>query len=214
MRTVTVWDLPTRLFHWAFAFSVAGAIISVQIEEMERHESFAFAACALLIFRLIWGVVGSAPSRFAEFVKGPGAVIAYLSGRGAARLGHNPLGALSVIAMLVLFAVQIGTGLVANDDVLFDGPWSGAIGKSTSDTMTARHHLLSNIVYALIALHLCAILFYAVRKRQNLVRPMVTGRTSVEEATTQPKMTPSWVALPVLGVSVLIAGALFRYWIF
>ncbi len=212
MKRTRIWDLPTRLFHWSFAISVTGAIVSVKIEDMELHQRFAFCVCVLLIFRVIWGVVGSDTARFARFVKGPGAVLRYLKGeQGGA--GHSPLGALSVIALLGVMALQITTGLFANDDVLFEGPWAGWIGSSGSTTMTGRHHLLEKAVYLLVALHLAAIAYYRFARGKRLVSAMVTGTGELGDTAPSPAMVSPWRAVPVLVVSVALSGVIFRYWI-
>lgn len=212
MQKTRIWDLPTRLFHWSFAASVTGAIVTAKIEEMDLHLRFAFAVCVLLIFRVMWGFVGSETARFSHFVKGPGAIRGYLRGEWS-RVGHNPLGALSVIGLLGVIGLQVTTGLFSNDDVLFEGPWAGWIGSSGSTTMTGRHHLLEKAVLVLVILHIAAIVFYRFRKNEHLVRPMIVGTGEIPTGASSPAMVPAWRALPVLAVSVAISGAIFRYWL-
>lgn len=207
-----IWDLPTRLFHWLLVVTMTGSVVSIQFDEIEWHVRFAFATCTLLIFRLIWGFVGSETARFASFVRGPGAVMAYLRGTWTGA-GHNPLGALSVLALLGVAAAQIATGVfVSNEDLFFDAPWASWIGSAGSRAMNARHELLESLLYIVVALHLGAIIFYRVAKRQNLVGPMITGAGETH-GTAAPRMVSPLRALPVLAVAIFCAGLIFRYWI-
>lgn len=171
-----LWDLPTRLFHWSLVVAVIVASVSGQLGGglMTWHGRIGLAVVGLVAFRLAWGVVGSTYARFVHFVPTPARIRAYLRGewRGA---GHNPLGALSVLGLLGLLTAQAAAGLFSNDDIAFTGPLYDLAGKALSNRLTAIHHLLSKLVYLLVALHVAAIVFYAIAKRQNLVRPMVTG---------------------------------------
>jgi cytochrome b len=171
-----LWDLPTRLFHWLLAAAVLVASVSGQLGGglMTLHGRVGLAVVGLVAFRLAWGLVGSTYARFGQFVPTPAGVRAYLAGRWRGE-GHNPLGALSVLALLGLLAVQVSTGLFANDDIAFTGPLYDLAGKALSNRLTAIHHLLSKLVYLLVALHLGAVAFYALARRRNLVIPMLTG---------------------------------------
>ena len=210
---IRVWDLPTRLFHWALVISITGSIVSINLDEVELHAQFGFVACTLVIFRVLWGLVGSDTARFVRFVRGPGAILAYLQGASHAP-GHNPLGALSVLALLAVVAAQVGTGIfISQDDLFFDAPWATWIGEAGSRAMNERHEILESLLYILIALHLCAIIAYRVFKRQDLVTPMVTGRAEAPAGTDTPRLQPIWLALPILGLAVFLAGVIFRYWV-
>lgn len=185
-RTVRVWDVPTRLFHWLLVALVAVSLYTGNVgglAEMEWHMLSGYAILALVAFRLIWGLVGSHHARFASFVRGPGATLRYLAsfvrGPYRASVGHNPLGGWSVLAMLAALAVQAGTGLYANDDILTEGPLAGTVGKATSDTLTAIHNLNALVLYALIAIHVAAIALYHIVKKQNLIAAMITGRKTL-----------------------------------
>ena len=180
-RTIRLWDLPTRLFHWLLVLSVVGAFVTVKIggNLMLWHGRLGLFIIGLLSFRLVWGVVGSTYARFAHFVRGPSAIKAYLAGAWKG-VGHNPLGALSVLALLTLMIAQASTGLFANDDIAFNGPLYPLISKDTSDAITGWHHLGEKGLFALVGLHLAAIIFYSVKKKERLVPPMVTGRKAVE----------------------------------
>lgn len=175
-KRLLVWDLPTRLFHWLLVLAVAGALVTGQIggNLIDWHGRCGIAVAGLLAFRVIWGIAGSTYARFDHFLPTPARLSSYLRGEWRG-IGHNPLGALSVLALLTLLALQVVTGLFANDDIAFNGPFYQLVGKALSDRLTGLHHLTSNLVYALVALHLAAIVFYVRVKKDNLVKPMLTG---------------------------------------
>ncbi len=173
-----VWDLPTRLFHWALVACLVGALVSINIggNAVAWHFRFGYAILALLLFRVAWGFAGPRYARFASFPPSPAAALRELSGRQAGeRLGHGALGALSVYAMLLALAVQVGTGLFANDAIMWDGPLKNLVSNDTSDLLTRVHKVNRFIVLGLIALHLAAIVFYTLVKQRRLVRPMLSG---------------------------------------
>lgn len=175
-KRVKVWDPPTRLVHWLLALCVGAALITGQIggNAIDWHARIGLVVVGLIVFRLVWGIVGSTYARFATFLPTPSAIRAYLRGEWRG-LGHNPLGALSVLALLLLIALQLATGLFANDDIAFTGPLFSHISKDLSDRLAGIHGLTSKLLIALIVLHLCAIAFYAHVKKDNLVKPMLTG---------------------------------------
>lgn len=172
-----VWDLPLRLFHWLLAILVVAAIATATIggNALEWHMRAGYGILVLLIFRLLWGIWGGHHARFASFVRGPGAVLAYLRGEIAAGAGHNPLGALSVLAMLAVLFAQAVMGLFANDDIFTEGPLYKLVSKETSDWLTGLHKQNLYLIGGLIALHLSAVFYYLLAKRDNLIRPMITG---------------------------------------
>lgn len=180
-QRIKVWDVPTRLFHWLLTTLIVAAIVTVKIggNAMVWHGRIGLSILGLIVFRLVWGVVGSTYARFSDFVPTPTSIGAYLRGHWRG-LGHNPLGALSVFGMLAMLAVQIGTGLFANDDIAFQGPLAALVDKELSDTLTGYHKLSIKIVIGLIVLHLAAIAFYAFVKKDQLVRPMIDGWKTVE----------------------------------
>lgn len=187
MNTVRIWDLPTRLFHWLLAVSVIGLIVTAKVggDAMNWHFRLGYVVFALLLFRLVWGFVGGRWSRFASFFPTPTRLGRYL--RGQARpedhAGHNPLGAFSVLAMLLVLAAQVGTGLFSDDDIAFAGPLTGLVAGSTVRAASSYHKDVGQLlVIGLVALHLLAIAFYFFAKRKNLVRPMVTGDKTRAEA--------------------------------
>lgn len=183
MKTIRVWDLPTRLFHWGLAAAVGSAFISVKIggNAMIWHSRFGYIALALILFRLVWGVVGPVYARFAQFVKGPSTVLVAIRGRAEPQLGHNPLGALSVIALLLAFGLQASLGLFTTDEIAFDGPLVKHASGAWVEFATRWHNRFEWLLIGLVVLHLAAIVVHQMVRGHNLVRPMITGDVQVEE---------------------------------
>ncbi|QNK69843.1 cytochrome b/b6 domain-containing protein [Variovorax sp. PAMC26660] len=180
-----VWDLPTRLFHWALAVAVIGLIGTGLNGIMEWHFRLGYTVLALLLFRLLWGFVGGRWSRFASFFYGPGSVVAYLRGRAHPDhlIGHTPLGALSVFAVLAILALQVATGLMADDEISASGPLTRFVSGAVVSLATGWHKAQGKwIVIALVSLHVLAVLFYVLVKRHRLIRPMVTGDKRISAA--------------------------------
>jgi len=180
-RPTRVWDLPTRLFHWALAGCVVGSIVTAKIggNAMTWHFWLGEAVFALLLFRILWGLVGGHWSRFSRLLYGPGALWRYLKGRPRPGewldVGHSPLGALAVLAMLALLAVQVGTGLVADDEIASIGPLNRLVATDTGLAATAWHKAWGQwLLLGLIGLHLLAITVYTARGRP-LVSAMLRG---------------------------------------
>jgi cytochrome b len=180
MKKVLLWDLPLRVFHWSLAALVIGAVSTGLIGGglMEWHGRIGVAIAALLGFRLAWGIIGSTYARFGSFVRGPGTVVAYLRGQWQG-LGHNPLGAYSVLGLLGVLGAQVATGLFGNDDVAFRGPYNALISGDAEIFAVYLHKRIFWLLAILVALHLCAIAFYAWIKRDNLVKPMLTGHKEI-----------------------------------
>jgi len=179
-NTIRVWDLPTRLFHWSLAACVAGLGVTGYIggATMTWHARIGYAVLTLLLFRLIWGVVGGRWSRFSSFIYSPRSVLAQLRGRAHPDhlIGHNPLGAASVFAMFAVLLAQIGTGLVGDDEIAFTGPLNRFVATSRGLAATWYHKQIGQwLLWSLIALHIAAVLYYLVRKKDNLIRPMILG---------------------------------------
>jgi cytochrome b len=180
MYTVRVWDLPTRLFHWALAACVIGLVVTGNIggNWMNWHLRLGYTVLSLLLFRLVWGFIGGHWSRFSSFLYGPSAVFAYLRGqtRPEHLVGHNPLGMLSVLALLLILFAQVGSGLISDDEIAFFGPLVRFVSGDTISQATSYHKNVGKfILIALVVLHLLAIGFYKLAKKDNLVRPMLLG---------------------------------------
>jgi cytochrome b len=185
-----VWDLPTRLFHWLLALAVAGSVISAKIggAAMAWHFRFGYVVLTLIAFRVLWGLVGGRWSRFASFIYAPGTLWGFLRGKSPALegldVGHSPTGALSVFALLAIVAVQLGTGLVADDEIANQGPLIRYVSGETSLLATSWHKTWGQwLVLGLVALHITAIAFYFLKKRINLVGPMVSGDKQLPAST-------------------------------
>jgi cytochrome b len=208
---VPIWDLPTRLFHWILAGLVAFSWWTAETHRDDLHIWSGMAVLTLLIFRVLWGFFGSSTARFANFVRGPRAVFGYLRGEWRG-IGHNPLGAISVIALLGLLIVQVGLGLISSDeDGLVEGPLAPLVSYATSDWAVDLHEDLFNVLLAFVALHVAAILFYRLRGK-GLIGPMITGRGSVEPGTEPMRRGKAWVAVLCLLIAIgltrwIIAGA-------
>jgi cytochrome b len=185
---VKVWDLPLRLFHWLLVAAVVTAFVSAKIggNAMVWHGRAGLAVIGLLAFRIVWGFVGSTYARFVNFLAGPATIRAYLTGEWEA-LGHNPLGALSVLAFLALLAAQTITGLFANDDISYQGHLYPLAGADLSGQLTALHKLFEPALIVLVVLHLAAIAFYLRVKKRNLVKPMITGWKEITEPVEPPR---------------------------
>jgi cytochrome b len=204
--TVTVWDLPTRLFHWAIVLLVGFSWLSARQDWMDWHLRSGYTILTLLLFRLLWGLFGSQTARFTRFLAGPRAVLrhlVHLPRREIDReIGHNPAGGWMVALMLVLLSVQAGTGLFSNDDILTEGPLAELAGKDTSDWLSHIHALNFKLIEIVVALHILAVLAYAVLKRQDLVRPMLTGRKRLPATLPAPRLRHPLLALGLLGIAV------------
>lgn len=179
---VRVWDLPTRVFHWTLALAVTGSVISAKVggNAMVWHFRLGYLVLTLLAFRILWGLVGGRWSRFASFVYAPSTLLHHLRGRATPHeqleVGHSPTGALSVFALLGVLLAQLGTGLVADDEIANQGPLNRYVSGDTVMSATSWHKGWGQwLVLGLVALHLAAIAWYLLKKNTNLVRPMLRG---------------------------------------
>ena len=209
---VRVWDLPTRLFHWLLAACVVSLVVTGYVggDAMWWHERLGYAVLALLLFRLVWGFVGGRWSQFRSFLYAPRSVMAYLGGRPHPDhlVGHNPLGAGSVFAMLLVLLAQVGTGLVSDDDAGFTGPLNRFVASSKGLAATWYHKAVGQwLLIALVLLHLAAILWYVKVKRQPLVRPMIVGdkELAAPAPSSRDDFASRIVALVVLGACAALA---------
>jgi cytochrome b len=204
-----VWDAPVRLFHWLLVGLIAFSWWSGEHHDMDWHRRSGYAILGLLIFRLYWGVVGSSTARFAGFVRGPRAVWTYLRGlrRGghAGLPGHNPAGGWSVVLMLGTVAAMVTAGLFSIDvDGLESGPLADYVSFDTGRWAAGWHGVIFNVLLALIALHVIAIVFYLIALRHNVLTPMIHGKARVSEiAGAEPVTAPIWK----VALGIVIAGA-------
>lgn len=207
---IRIWDLPTRLFHWLLVMAVIGSFVSVKLggNAMIWHGRFGYIVLALIFFRLIWGFVGTHHARFAQFIKSPKAILAYLK-NPAETPGHSPLGAISVVALIALFLAQALAGLFASDDIAFDGPLVKYVASTWVELLTSFHRLNEWVLLVLVGIHLGAILYYKYAKRINLISAMITG--DKEWSDTAPLVQDdSKVRLKAM--AILIAIALIMYY--
>ncbi|TWI34545.1 cytochrome b/b6 domain-containing protein [Paracoccus sulfuroxidans] len=188
VREIRLWDPLLRGFHWLLAFFVILAWCLGQFgpSKMTLHFWCGYVVAGLLIFRLVWGFVGPAPARFSHFLRGPGEIGGYLRGMFLREPsywpGHNPLGALSVIAMLAVLATQITTGLISDpDDYINVGPLASYVSSATRSKAVGWHELGANLILLLVLLHLAVILFYRFWKREDLIKPMLNGKKLVRK---------------------------------
>jgi len=212
-----VWDLPLRLFHWLFAGSVLASWATAQlgVSWMKWHLRLGYWMMGLLVFRILWGLTGPRHARFSSFLKGPRRMWRHArqltsAGRLVNSVGHNPLGGLMVIFMLLLVVLQVGTGLFATDDITWSGPYNPSVSSATAKLLTSIHHINFNVIWLAIALHIAAILFYALVKQDNLVPAMLTGWKPAEAVPADQAIDSSelWKAAVVIAVA---AG--FVYWV-
>lgn len=210
MKRIRVWDGPLRLFHWLLVVAVSAAVTTGLIggNLMVWHGRLGVLIAGLLGFRLAWGVVGSTYSRFASFVRGPAAIAAYLRGQWHG-LGHNPLGALSVIGLLGVVGLQTACGLFGNDDIAFHGPLFPLVSTETSNWLTGVHRKGVWLVGLLVALHLAAIAFYARAKGENLVGPMLTGYKNVPGANPAAAASGGGLAALIVALAIGVGVAWF-----
>lgn len=208
---ILVWDVPVRLAHWLLVLAVAGSWLTHYggAAWFGWHRRFGYAVLLIVAFRIVWGFVGTPPARFAAFVRGPRAVVAWLRGMAPARAGHNPLGALSVVAMLLLLLAQALTGLVANDEIASAGPFYGWVSHELSNRLSGFHRTNDTWLLALIGLHLAAVAWHTVIRRQRIIRAMFTGRQDQH-----PAEAPGAAAMPrplsgrALLIVLVLAGLL------
>lgn len=203
-----VWDLPLRLFHWLLVLSMAASWITAELgfDYTPWHMRLGYFAIGLVVFRVIWGFIGPKHARFSSFLTGPSGIWRYARGLAAGTMiqtaGHNPLGGISVIVMLVLVGFQAATGLFATDDIVWTGPYYGAVSGATADRLTSLHHLNFNIILVAVALHILAIAFYFLVKKQNLVAAMFHGKKLVAE---HEAITTSEIVKAVIVIAISVA---------
>ena len=203
--TRRVWDLPLRVMHWTLVLAVLGSWMTQELEGdwFRYHLWCGYTVLVVVATRIVWGFVGTRHARFANFIRGPRAVLAYvraLRGPHSGRAGHNPLGALLILAFLVMLLTQATLGLFANDQIIHTGPLFGYVLGSTSDRLTTWHKELFDVIAVAIAIHVLAALGHWRFKRDNLILPMITGRKPAAAVRPEEEIATSrsWLALLIL----------------
>lgn len=200
-----VWDLPVRLFHWTLAALIGFSWWSAKNDHLDWHLYSGLFILSLLIFRILWGFVGSSTARFSAFVRGPARIRAYLQNPAGWRAaGHTPLGALSVLALIAAVGAQAVMGLFATDeDGLFEGPLASLISVDSSDWVREVHETFFNVILALIALHVAAIIYYRLRGKP-LLGAMITGKGRLPDGAEPMRPGRWWLALLCLIAGIAI----------
>jgi cytochrome b len=179
-QVMRVWDLPLRLFHWGLMISVVGAVASSKVGAINVHERFGLTVMGLVLFRVIWGFFGGYHARFSHFVKAPQAVLAWLRSakdEPVRAAGHSPIGAYAVLALLAIAGYMATTGSMSNDDILFDGPLAHLVPQYTK-AISGLHHDGQLVLFALVVMHIGAIIYYKRVKKRGLTAAMVHGRAT------------------------------------
>lgn len=208
--SIRIWDLPTRLFHWALAVCVVSLVVTAKMNAMDWHFRLGYCVLALLVFRIVWGLVGGYWSRFKSFLFTPGQFARHLSGKEEHSAGHSPLGALSVFALLLALVVQVATGLTSDDEISVSGPLTRFVSGDLVSTATWWHAKIGQyLLYVLVGLHVLAIAVYALRGKK-LVGPMVTGDKQLP-ATTRPSRDSA--ATRITALILLAAAGGLAWWV-
>ncbi|NBU24412.1 MAG: cytochrome B [Gammaproteobacteria bacterium] len=212
-----VWDLPVRLMHWGLVLAVLGSWLTRKLEGdwFAWHIRCGYAVLLIAATRIVWGFVGTRHARFSDFVRGPSAILRYLrdgtDAAGQRIVGHNPLGALMVLAMLAMLLAQATLGLFANDQVFSTGPLYGYVSAATSDRLTSLHKQLFDVIVAAIVVHVVAAVFYLLVRRENLILPMVTGRKPGESL--PPGATDIGPSRTLLAAAIAAALGALLWWV-
>lgn len=211
MKMSNVWDVPTRLFHWLLVLAIIGLWYTGTEGDMEKHIPLAYFTLSLLLFRIIWGFIGSLYSRFSAFQLMPSKAISYIrGGLHSDYPGHNPLGSWSVVSLLLCLAAQLTTGLFANDSILEEGPLAQYVSSDISNQMTSLHALNFNILLGLISLHIVAVLFYTVVKRDDILLGMITGKRAVSADIPEPARRNPVYAVVAITIAASIVWLITR----
>lgn len=211
MKPHRIWDVPTRMFHWLLAASIVASWATAELSDtlMQVHMWLGYWTLGLVIYRILWGVIGSRHARFVSFLKGPGTIFRYarslVDGSHRESAGHNPMGGWMVAVMLALAGAQAVSGLFSSDDLTAFGAWSGGVSERTSNQMTGFHELNFNLIVAAVGAHLVAIGVYQFGLGKDLIGPMLTGHKSEPRVTAQDAIpgTP-WLRA---ALAALLAGA-------
>lgn len=215
LRAVRVWDLPTRLFHWALAICVLGLVATAKLGDdavMAWHARLGYAVASLLLFRIAWGFVGGHWSRFATFIHSPRRIADHLTGRLSPELaiGHSPLGSLSVFALFAVLAAQVATGLFSTTLEEFAGPLNSLVSNATAKLLTSYHKSIGEpVLIALLLLHVGAIAYYRARLRQDLIGPMLHGDKKLNAAA--PSSRDDWLSRAFAAVLLFLSSGVIAW---
>ncbi|MEP0355497.1 cytochrome b/b6 domain-containing protein [Paraglaciecola sp.] len=213
MSKALVWDLPVRLFHWLLVICIFAQWLTVEILEdaTDIHFYIGYFTLGLIIFRLIWGVVGTTYSRFTSFIAGPKSIFAYLKSlttkEHVTTVGHNSVGGLMLPAVLLLVGLQAVSGLFITDDIINEGPYYASASETLKSYMMWLHNNIFDVLLGLIAVHLLAIFYYQFALKHDLISPMFTGKKVVKpsEAISSSRL--------LLAVIIVVLVAIFVYWL-
>ncbi len=213
--SVRVWDLPIRLFHWVLLIAIVVSVVAIELlDDTPLHVRSGQVILGLLVFRLVWGLVGTSSAQFHRFLRSPRTVLAYVRGDRVEYVGHNPLGAFSVVAMLACLVVQVASGLAADDEIFTTGPLAKHVGSDWVSRANQIHEWNSWILLALVIAHIAGIAWYARIKKLNLVAPMITGRQSRTPMSPQGSQAatfrPVWMSWIVITLAAVSAWAVFK----
>ena len=217
-RVVKVWDLPVRLFHWLLVLLVAFSFTTGKLggNWMEWHLRSGYCILALVLFRIAWGLAGSQTARFSDFVHGPKRVLGYaralMGDTTPFHAGHNPMGGLMIVLMLILLLVQATTGLFADDDIATRGPLADKVSGAIVSLCSTIHLININVILACVALHVCAALYYLMVRKDNLIKPMFTGTKSVPDDHPAPALAGHTPAVIIIAVAAAFVVWLVKFY--
>ncbi len=211
-----IWDLPLRIFHWSLVICLLGSWYTSNQDNglIEYHLTLGYITLGLIIFRVLWGILGTTHSRFSQFIPSLAKLSLYIknfySSDTPSHPGHNPLGSLMVVFMLAVIFLQAVSGLFMNDDIFTSGPYYGTLDEKLEVIAVFIHHNGFNVILATIAMHIFAVIFYTIFKKQSLVLPMVTGKKSSTDVTKKDSISHSKIGLAIL-ISIFVS--VFVYWL-
>lgn len=209
-----VWDLPLRLFHWLLTLSILASYLTAEpgSTTMQWHFYIGYWTLGLILFRVLWGFFGPKHARFSNFVPGPQRLFAYLAKffrrDSVPTVGHNPLGGLAVLVLMLMVTVQAASGLFISDDIVWSGPWNPAVSGDTADLLASIHHQNFDILLWVIGLHVLTIGFYHFYKRQRLLVPMLTGYKPAQVVPAEEAIESSQL-LKALVIALVSAAAVY-----
>jgi cytochrome b len=207
-----VWDVPVRVFHWTLVLAIVAAFVTnrLGVAYFQYHVWCGYLVLVLILFRIVWGLVGTKHALFSNFVRGPKATVRYaakfIRGRREHYAGHNPLGAWMIVTLLGMLGIQALLGLVADDEIFNTGPLSGYVSHEVSLRLTSIHRIMFYWIAAAIAIHILAVLAHTFLAQENLIRAMLTGHKSAPSATSRDHIHTSRTWLAVLVTIALSAG--------